>query len=325
MAPKTTVSWISFLTIAPVCTLFFHGCLIMTFSCMGAFGQDASEIGFDPPPMRLTLKETPITSLASNDPTGGGDNSNSQDEWQALATSPTPSTDSKGSSPPPQGTTSTNFPSSLVASSKPKSNNPKDDYGPLTGWGLRASAGVALQQQISARFAGGAGYSTYNFSPGFRVDGETFYNLTNGFYFGAEGGFIYNPISSFYRSDFPQGNFVAGSSNVGNAAFYQIPVLGNIRFQIPNQGRLRGYCTGGLGVVWEYLTSSTSLGTNSQHQWNYAFQLGAGFQYNLLPGLDFDTSFKTFITPNPLIFSDGTSQVKASYNYALELGLAYRF
>jgi len=185
--------------------------------------------------------------------------------------------------------------------------------------------GPALQQSISARSNGGADYSSYNFSPGFRADFEAFYSVTNGFYFGLESGLIYNAISSIYTSANSQNNLVSGSSDFGNGSFYQVPVLGNIRFQIPNTGKLRGYCTGGIGVVWDYVTASTALGTNSQHQWNYAFQLGAGFQYTLLPGLDLDTSFKTFITPNPLIFSDATSQVKASYNYALEIGLAYRF
>jgi opacity protein-like surface antigen len=155
------------------------------------------------------------------------------------------------------------------------------------------------------------------------MDFEAFYNVTNGFYFGLESGFIYNSISSVHSSAL--GDLVAGGEYFGNGAFYQVPALANIRFQIPNTGKFRGYCTGGVGVVWDYLTSSTALGTYSQHQWNYAFQLGAGFQYNLLPGLDLDTCFKTLITPNPLIFSDSTSQVKASYNYTLEIGLAYRF
>jgi opacity protein-like surface antigen len=225
----------------------------------------------------------------------------------------------------PQSGTTTNSPSALLAESKPKNSYPKDAYGPQTGWGLRAAVGPALQQSVSARSNGGADYSNFNFSPGFRSDFEAFYNVTNGFYFGLEGGFIYNSISSIYTSANSQNNLVSGSSEFGNGAFYQVPVLANIRFQIPNTGKLRGYCTGGVGVVWDYLTASTVLGTYSQHQLNYAFQLGAGFQYNLMPGLDLDTCFKTFITPNPLIFSDSTSQVKASYNYSLEIGLAYRF
>ena len=281
-------------------------------------------IAQDPPdnanqlPMRTNPQDVRLASLASISNTTTNDNDPSQDKWKSLATPSAPGSDPMVSPPP---TTTTNPPSSPPRDSKP--GYKKDDYGPQTGWGLRTAVGPALQQSVSARSNGGADYSNFNFSPGFRADLEAFYNVTNGFYFGLEGGFIYNSISSISNSSL--GDLVAGGESFGNGAFYQIPALANIRFQIPNTGKLRGYCTGGVGVVWDYLTASALGDTYSQHQWNYAFQLGAGFQYNLLPGLDLDTSFKTFITPNPLVFSDGTSQVKASYNYTLEIGLAYRF
>ncbi|NDE85000.1 MAG: hypothetical protein EB056_03070 [Verrucomicrobia bacterium] len=290
--------------------------------CSLAIGQNATTSG-NPVSMRTNPQDVQLATPTSGGSTTDSDAASSQDLWKSLATSPTPTSDPMTSPPSPPKTVATNAPSSV--SSNSRSTYKKDDYGPPTGWGLRTAVGPALQQSISARSNGGADYSSYNFSPGFRADFEAFYSVTNGFYFGLESGLIYNAISSIYTSANSQNNLVSGSSDFGNGSFYQVPVLGNIRFQIPNTGKLRGYCTGGIGVVWDYVTASTALGTNSQHQWNYAFQLGAGFQYTLLPGLDLDTSFKTFITPNPLIFSDATSQVKASYNYALEIGLAYRF
>ena len=289
-----------------------------------AIGQDAFGNNCQPT-MRTNPQDVLLALLASSANTTPSDDGSSQDQWKSLTTSPSPNNDPMVTPSPSPTITGTNAISPLVAETKPKPIPKKDDYGPQTGWGLRAAVGPALQQSVSARSNGGADYSSVNFDPGFRTDFEAFYNVTNGFYFGLEGGFIYNSISSIYTSADSQNNLVSGSSEFGNGAFYQVPVLANIRFQIPNTGKLRGYCTGGVGVVWDYLTTSTVLGTYSQHQLNYAFQLGAGFQYNLMPGLDLDTCFKTFITPNPLIFSDSTSQVKASYNYALEIGLAYRF
>lgn len=280
-----------------------------------AIGQSASG---NQVPMRANPQDVQLAPTSSGNSTDSN-TASSEDLWKSLATTPTPTNDPLTS---PQKTVATDASS---GSSVSRSSYKKDDYGPQTGWGLRTAVGPALQQSISARSNGGADYSSYNFSPGFRADFEAFYSITNGFYFGLESGLIYNSISSIYTSANSQNNLVSGSSDFGNGSFYQVPVLGNVRFQIPNTGKLRGYCTGGAGVVWDYLSTSTVLGTYSQHQWNYAFQLGAGFQYNLLPGLDLDTSFKTFITPNPLIFSDATSQVKASFNYALEIGLAYRF
>ena len=322
---------------------------------MFAAAGDESGPNVSPPlAMRTNPNDVQLATLASSANTNPGDNGSSQDQWKSLTTL---QNDPMVTPSPSPLNPNTNNNSALVSESKPKPVLKKDDYGPQTGWGLRTSAGVALQQSISASSSHGTFHRDINFQPGFRWDFEPYYNIANGFSFGFEGGFIYNPVSSILFSGqnvntaSPQaGGLVYGGPTLGNGAFYQVPALLNMKFQIPNSGRLRGYCLGGVGGVWEYTTVSlsqtvtqiestsvngeiTSLSTSyaytpnttSSHQWNFAFQLGCGFQYNLLPGLDLDTSFKTFITPNPLIFSDGTSQVKASYNYALEIGLAYRF
>lgn len=287
-----------------------------------SLAQDVSPWTNTSPPLRTNPEDVKLATLASSADTVTTDTQSSQDSWKSLTTSPN---DSMTAPAPSTSIAPKNTPPSPVDEPKPKAVYKKEDYGPQTGWGVRAAMGPALQQAISARSGGGAAFTTFNFSPGFRSDFELFYNITNGFDFGMESAFIYNSISSINSSAFPANNLVSGSTDLGNAAFYQVPVFGNLRFQIPNSGKIRGYLTGGVGLAWDYLTISALGNTYSQHQWNYAFQLGAGFQYNLLSGLDLETSFKTMITPNPLIFSDGTSQVKASYNYTLEIGLAYRF
>lgn len=266
------------------------------------------------PVMRTNPGDVRLATLASSvDATSKTNNPDAtSDQWKTLAA---PQVD------PMVSPSTSKIPLASGSETKPKAIYKKDDYGPQTGWGIRTGVGPAIQQSISARAVGGSIYETVQFNPGFRMDLGGFYNVTNGFDFGLESGFIYNSISSV-------GPIASGSEYFGNGQFYQIPLLANMRFQIPNSGKLRGYCTGGFGGVFEYISISSSplfLGSLTKHEWNYAFQLGLGLQYNLVPGLDLETSFKTLITPNPLIFSDGTSQVKASYNYALEVGLAYRF
>ena len=271
-------------------------------------------------PFRLNPGDVQLASTNStvNNPTASGETSPSS--WESLTGS---TNDPMAQSNVGQRIAATNSTSSVVSKVHDKPFNTKTDYGPQVGWGLRSSFGLALQQSISTTTANGNLYQSVYFNPGARFDLEAFYNVTNGFYFGMESGLIYNSLSNTYP-------LFSDAQKIGNGAFYQVPVLINLRFQIPNRGPIRGYCTGGVGGVWDYLTTSVTMPgqqslTYSQHQWNYAFQLGFGVQYNLMPGLDLDTSFKTFITPNPLLFSDGTSQVKASYNYALEIGLVYRF
>ncbi len=301
--------------------------------------SQSSTTNSDQPPLRTNAQDVQLNTPVAITNAMSSNNGSSQDQWKSLTTSPSPNNDPMVTPASPKLGTTTNSPSALLAESNPKSSYSKDAYGPQTGWGLRTAMGAALQQSTSSGIMFNQQHLYLNFAPGFRWDFETFYNITNGFSFGVESGFIYNSISSFLRS-YGGGETdgrVSGDFQTGNGAYYQVPVLFNIRFQVPNSGRFRSYFTGGAGGVWDYLGAAYTDYTGSQnqtieiqnsisrHQWNYAFQLGAGFQYNLLPGLDLDTSFKTFITPNPLIFSDGTSQVKASYNYALEIGLAYRF
>lgn len=322
---------------APLKPLFFQTCFkaislgTMVEVVVGLIFITSLASGQEPVPnanqitMRTNPEDVQLAPLAYVADLAQSDNASSQDQWKSLATPPPSGSDPMVAPSPDQGISSTKKLTPLPAESKTKPPLKKDEYGAQTGWGIRTAIGPAIQQSISARASAGEVYNTINFSPGFRSDFELFYNVTNGFYFGLESGFIFNGISSLNSSALPNQNLSAGSDDFGNGAFYQVPILANIRFQVPNSGKIRGYCTGGVGGVWDYLTIS-ALGNNlTQHQWNYAFQLGAGFQYNLLPGLDLDTSFKTFITPNPLLFSDGTSQVKASYNYTLEIGLAYRF
>lgn len=277
-------------------------------------------------PLRISPENVQLVSTTFNSDLSTDPSASTSDQWKSLAAPPPPGKDPMVAPSLSPQITPTNNVSPLLAESKLKPLLKKDDYGPQTGWGIRTAAGVAIQQSINAGIFSGLAHAQYNFDPGFRMDFESFYNVTNGFSFGLESACIFNSVSSiFFYGQGQEDSRIAGSAALGNAEFWQVPILINMKFQIPNSGRFRGYCLGGFGGVWDYFSYS-GVGTNlTQHQWNYAFQLGAGLQYNLLPGLDLDTSFKTLITPNPLLFSDGTSQVKASYNYALEIGLAYRF
>ena len=219
---------------------------------------------------------------------------------------------------------------SIQATPAPMSDT--DNYGPMEGFGFRSNVGVAFQQSQSGRFAQRELYQSVTFQPGIRFDIEPFYNVTDWFSVGVEGAFIYNTIHSIQIEDI---SLYSGDANLGNGALYQVPILANVRFQFPSDGPFRGYCGGGVGGVWDYSTVSLGDETGTEnatnYQWNYAFQLVAGFSYNVVPGLDLETSFKTLCTPNPLSQADtsgsvfGSEQVNAAYSYTVEVGLAYRF
>lgn len=198
-----------------------------------------------------------------------------------------------------------------------------DNYGAMEGFGFRTSVGPAFQQSISYRDISDSQTraNSITFQPGIRFDLEPFYNITDWFSIGVQSAFIYNQIHSINLG----GNtFYSGSPTMGNGALYQVPILLNFRFQFPSDGPVRGYFTGAPGAVWNFSTISAFEENSTSYQWNYTFQLGAGFIYNVAPGLDLDTSFKMLCTPNPL-GEDAEAQIKASYNYSATIGLVWRF
>lgn len=209
----------------------------------------------------------------------------------------------------------TESPSTVGNTTSPMSDT--DNYGPMEGFGLRSNVGVAFQQSQSGRLAERQIYQSVTFQPGIRFDIEPFYNVTEWFSVGVEGAFIYNTIHSIQIED---ANLYSGDANLGNGALYQVPILANVRFQFPSDGPFRGFCGGGVGGVWDYSTISFGGSNLTNYQWNYAFQLVAGFSYNVAPGLDLETSFKTLCTPNPLSQADtlgsvfGSEQVNAAYS-----------
>lgn len=241
----------------------------------------------------------------------------------------TTSTSTSASTPMPSSTSVVTPESSNGVNTTPSPMSDTGDYGPVEGFGFRSNVGVAFQQSQSSRYLGDGGLSTYSsitFQPGIRFDLEPFYNVTDWFSVGVEGAFIYNQIHSIQIDN---DTTYSGSRNFGNGSFYQVPILANVRFQFPSDGPFRGFCGAGVGGTWDFITISTrhdddSTYSNTSYQWNYAFQLATGFVYNVIPGLDLETSFKALCTPNPLR-EEANSQTKAAYSYTAEVGLAYRF
>ena len=206
-------------------------------------------------------------------------------------------------------------------------NNPdnyKNPYGPMEGFGVRTDVGVAFQQSLSGRDDGD--YFTTTFQPGIRFDIEPFYNVTDWFSVGVQAAFIHNTVQSITTN----GDTVyRGNPDLGNGDLYQVPILLNTRFQFPTEGPIRGFFGAGVGGNWNFANVATQHDNGEPYnatsfQWNYAFELSTGLCYTISPGFDLNASFKTLCTPNPLGEAQN-GQMKASYNYAAEVGLAWRF
>ena len=234
------------------------------------------------------------------------------------------STPSSTPTPMPPSTSVVTPESSKTVNSTPSPMSDTDDYGPMEGFGLRTDVGVAFQQSLSGRESGD--YFTTTFQPGIRFDIEPFYNVTDWFSIGVQTAFIHNTVQSVSTN----GDTVyRGNPDLGNGDLYQVPILLNTRFQFPTEGPIRWFLGGGVGGNWNFASVATQHDNGEPYdatsfQWNYAFELSTGVCYTICPGFDLNASFKTLCTPNPLGEAQN-GQMKASYNYAAEVGLAWRF
>ncbi len=214
--------------------------------------------------------------------------------------------------------------SSKTVDTPPSPMSDNDNYGPIEGFGFRTDVGVAFQQSLSGRESGD--YFTTTFQPGIRFDIEPFYNVTDWFSIGVETAFIHNTVQSISTNG---DRIYRGNPDLGNGDLYQVPILLNTRFQFPTEGPIRWFFGGGVGGNWNFTNVATQHDNGQPYdatsfQWNYAFELLTGVCYTICSGLDLNASFKTLCTPNPLGEAQ-TGQMKASYNYAAEVGLAWRF
>ena len=195
------------------------------------------------------------------------------------------------------------------------------DYGPVEGFVLRSAVGASFQQPLSGRSGSGRSYQKWVFQPGIRFDLEPGYNVNDWFRVGLETSFIYNQIHSVSLNNEVLYN---GGRNLGNGGFYQVPVLANVTFTYPTDGPIRCYLGGGIGGAWDILQASSDPdGAYTSYQWNFVWEVTAGFTYNVAPGLDLDIAYKLLSTPNPNFRDEGHYQ--ASFNHTAEIGLAYRF
>jgi len=233
----------------------------------------------------------------------------------------TVSTPPSASTPMPSSTSVVTPESSKTADTTPSPMSDTGDYGPMEGFFLRSAVGVSYQQPLSGRSGSGQTYDKWVFQPGIRFDLEPGYNVNDWFRVGLETSFIYNQIHSISLNNEVLYN---GGRNLGNGGFYQVPVLANVTFTYPTEGPIRGYLGGGIGGAWDVLQASSDPdGAYTSYQWNFVWEVTAGFTYNVAPGLDLDIAYKLLSTPNPNFQDEGHYQ--ASFNHTAEIGLAYRF
>ena len=208
-----------------------------------------------------------------------------------------------------------------------------EQLGPTEGFVFRTAVGPSFQQSLSGRRNSGDPYYNLTFKPGIRFDIEPAFNVTDWFRVGVESAFVFNRLQRFSADNV---NLYPGSEILGNAGFFQVPVLANVRFQFPSEGPWKGYVGGGIGANWNVLQMSAlgvlGLDPYTSYHWNFAYQITAGFTYTISPGFDLDIGYKLLTSVNPSFQNSGDfgqaidlGTFKNSYNHTVEVGLAWRF
>ena len=109
--------------------------------------------------------------------------------------------------------------------------------------GVTFEGGVSLTQDTT--FHGFDGTTKVSFDRGFRLDVTGGQTLPSGLGFDLDLGLIYSPMK--------RNPLVADS---GNLDFYQIPMMLEVRYEIPLFGPVSAYLGGGIGAVYDVFTGS---------------------------------------------------------------------
>lgn len=215
-----------------------------------------------------------------------------------------------------------------------------EDYGSLEGFTFRAGIGISYQGDLSTSGTdvGQREVAEVDFSPGIRFDLTPGWNFNEYIRLELSTAFVYNQAHSLTIN----GETYYASNNFGfsSTGLYQVPIMPQITFSLPVCKEVDLFLGGGFGANFVYgmllgeLPDNTLLTDNinsgSSSSWNYAWQLSAGVDWTVMPGLDVEFSYKLLSTINPTIDAwegDGASQgpTQTFYNSTAAIGLCWRF
>jgi len=147
----------------------------------------------------------------------------------------------------------------------------------VRGW-YELGGAVIEDARLESFFDETASGNKVKFDPGFRGAIALGKEFSRYVALEVEGGFHYNSIRSI------------GGSSSDNGELYQVPVLGNLVLQFPNQTRLVPVIGGGVGGVFNILdaddiTLGASRFSDTEETWSFAYQGYAGLMYSFRPDM----------------------------------------
>lgn len=178
---------------------------------------------------------------------------------------------------------------------------------------LNVDAGVSLVQNLNIK-----GGNTVELNPGARFDGAFGWQFSKPLAAEFETGFVLNSVDKI--------GGVAVSSYGGRADIYQIPLLVNLVYTLPVQGKIKPFISVGGGGIAAVADMQTPLGSINDTDFTFGYQGSAGAKWKLSDRVDFGLAYKFLASLDHSWSSRGvTLKTDAMFTHSLMLSLGWKF
>ena len=171
-----------------------------------------------------------------------------------------------------------------------------------SGFFVGSDFGFAFREDTAARYNGALAY--YNFNTGYRGDLHLGYRFVNGLLLELDPGYIYNSVAN----------------TSGDVELEQVPVLLNLKYQLPLGGPLKPFVGIGAGAAFSWLNVSPAS-TGFHDVTTFAWQAEAGVQYAISDQLALGLGYKCFSTGN---LEFGTVGLNSMLTHCVQMSITFR-
>jgi opacity protein-like surface antigen len=176
---------------------------------------------------------------------------------------------------------------------------------------LNLDAGASVVQNLNIK-----GGNRIELNPGARFDGEFGWQFSQPLAAEFETGFALNSVDKI--------GGVAVSSYGGSADIYQIPMMANLVYTIPTQGKIKPYIGAGAGGIAAVADMQTPLGNVNDTDITFGYQGFAGVRWTLSEHADIGLAYKFMGSTDHTWSSRGVAiRTDAMFTHALLLSFRW--
>jgi opacity protein-like surface antigen len=181
------------------------------------------------------------------------------------------------------------------------------------GFYLNLDAGVSMVQDLNIK-----GGNTVEINPGARFDGAFGWQFSKPLAAEFETGITLNSVDKI--------GGIAVSSYGGRADIYQIPMLVNLVYTLPVQGKIKPYVGAGAGGIATMADMQTPLGNINDTDFTFGYQGFAGVRWTLSERADIGVAYKFMASLDHGWSSSGvTLKTDGMFTHALMLFFRWKF